>query len=428
MKDKRNFWLYAIGRLVSLTGTGIQDIALPLFILDLTGSGTIMGTFMIITIAPRLILYPIAGVVGDRVNRKLIMVWTDFGRGAVILILALLATRDLITIPLLFGAQFVVSLMNALFGPATMAMLPDIVEENDLTRANSTMGAINSMSYIVGPALGGIIYGLGGIKIAFLINGVSFIASGVSELFIKYHQKTKKLGKIHEVIEDLKEGICFIKVHRGLLVLMIFALVINFLYSPLFAVLLPYVSRIVIKFSSEQFGMLQTSFMAGILIGNIIIGTLLAKSKVEKMLNRGLLAQMGFTFVFVALIFPQIVGRLGYASWTLFFALSLTFVFMGLFNAFVNTPIMVELQKLTPPEFRARVFSVIEVAAQGIVPIGFGIMGILLDLVPAHIIALTVVTISLLVILVFVFKYSKKVTEGFENKNANSLSSQNVDS
>ena len=55
-------------------------------------------------------------------------------------------------------------------------------------------------------------------------------------------------------------------------------------------------------------------------------------------------------------------------------------------------------------------------------------MGILLDLVPAHIIALTIVTISLLVILVFVFKYSKEVTEGFENKNANSLSSQNIDS
>ncbi len=428
MKDRRNFLLYAMGRLVSLMGTGVQDVALPLFILDLTGSGTIMGTFMIITMAPRLILYPIAGVVGDRVNRKWIMVWTDFGRGAVILILALLATRDLITIPLLFGAQFVVSLMSALFGPATMAMLPDIVEEEDLTRANSTMGAINSISYIIGLALGGIIYGLGGIRVAFLINGVSFIGSGVSELFIKYHQKTKKLGKIHEVIEDLKEGIYFIKVHRGLLVLMIFALVINFLFNPLFAVLLPYVSRIVIKFSSEQYGMLQTSFMAGILIGNIIIGTLLAKSKVEKMLNRGLLAQMGFAFVFVALIFPQIVGRLGYASWTLFFALSLTFVFMGVFNAFVNTPIMVELQKLTPTEFRARIFSVIEVAAQGIVPIGFGIMGILLDLVPAYIIALTVVTILLLVILVFVFKYSKEVTEGFENKNANSLSSQSIDS
>lgn len=428
MKDRRNFLLYAMGRLVSLMGTGVQDIALPLFILDLTGSGTAMGTFMIITMAPRLVLYPIAGVVGDRVNRKWIMVWTDFGRGAVILILALLATRDLVTIPLLFGAQFVVSLMNALFGPATSAMLPDIVEEEDLTRANSTMGAINSASFIVGPVLGGIIYGLGGIKVAFLINGVSFIGSGVSELFIRYHQKTKKFEKIHEIIHDLKEGIGFIRMHRGLLVLMTFALTVNFLFSPIFGVLFPYVMRIVIKFSSEQFGILEASFLIGVLIGNIIIGTLLAKSKVEKMLNRGLLAQTCFTFVFVALIFPQIIEKLGYASWIMFFALSLTFVFMGVFNAFINTPIQVELQKLVPTEFRSRVFSVLEGMGQGIVPIGFGIMGILLDLVPAHIIALTISIIGTLVVLLFVFKYSKEVTEGFENKNANSLSSQSIDS
>ncbi|HIH72724.1 MAG TPA: MFS transporter [Thermococcaceae archaeon] len=185
MKDNRNFWLYAMGRFVSLVGSGVQDVALPLFILDLTGSGTIMGIFMIISMLPRLILYPIAGVVGDKINRKWIMVWMDFGRGAVILFLALLASRNLITIPILFGTQFVVSLMNALFGPATSAMLPDIVEKEELMRANSILMSLNSTAYIVGPALGGIIYGMGGIMIAFLINGVSFIASGVSELFIR---------------------------------------------------------------------------------------------------------------------------------------------------------------------------------------------------------------------------------------------------
>lgn len=109
----------------------------------------------------------------------------DFGRGAVIILLALLASKNLITIPILFGTQFVVSIMNALFGPATSAMLPDIVEKEELMRANSILMSLNSTAYIVGPALGGIIYGMGGIMIAFLINGVSFIASGVSELFIR---------------------------------------------------------------------------------------------------------------------------------------------------------------------------------------------------------------------------------------------------
>jgi len=416
MKDQRNFWLYAVGRLVSLIGTGVQDIAIPLFILDLTGSGTVMGTFMIITMAPRLILYPVAGVVGDRVNRKLIMVWTDFGRGAVILLLAFLAAQNYITISVLFVAQFVVSLMNALFGPATMAMLPDIVEEEDLTRANSIIGSINSLSMIVGPALGGIIYAVGGIKVAFLINGISFVGSGVSEFFIKYEQKTKKFEKVREVITDLREGLSFVKAHRGILTLLVFALMLNFLANPLFAVLVPYVMRVIIQFSAEQFGMLQTSFVTGILIGNIIIGTLLAKSKVEKLLNRGLLFETALIFVFVALIFPQVIEGLGYASWTLFFAIFCTFALMGMFNAFINTPIAVEFQKLVPTEFRARVFSVMEVITQGVVPIGLGIVGFLLDVAPAHVIALTLMVVELFVVLLFIFKYSKEVFKDFNNE------------
>ncbi|MBU7017795.1 MAG: MFS transporter [Theionarchaea archaeon] len=416
MEDQRNFWLYAVGRLVSLIGTGVQDIAVPLFILDITESGTAMGTFMIISMVPRLVLIPLAGVVGDRVNRKLIMVWMDFGRGAVILLLAFLAAQSLVTIPILFIAQFAMSLMNALFGPATMAMLPDIVKEDDLTRANSVIGAINSLSGILGPVLGGIIYGLGGIQIAFLINGISFVASGISEVFIRYKQKTRRFEKVNEVVQDLKGGIHFVGARKGLLTLLVFALVTNFLMAPVFGVLVPYVLRIVMNFSAEQYGMIQTSFVVGLLIGNVIIGTLLAKARIEKMLNGGLLIESAFMVVFVALIFPQVIEILGYASWALFSCMFVTFMFMGVFNAFVNTPLLVGMQKLTPTEFRARVFSVVEVTAQGVVPIGFGITGILLDLAPAHVISLVLFMISLVVTVLFVFKYSKEVAKDFNNE------------
>ena len=415
MKERRNFWLYAVGRLVSLVGTGVQDIAVPLFILDITQSGTAMGTFMIISMAPRLVLVPLAGVVGDRVNRKLIMVWTDFGRGAVILLLAFLASQTLGTISVLLVAHFIRSFMNALFGPATMAMLPDIVKEEDLTRANSIIGAVNSLSGILGPVLGGIIYGLGGIQTAFLINGISFVASGISELFIKYEQITRKFEKVHEVVHDLKEGIFFVRTHRGLLILLVFALVTNFLMSPVFGVLVPYVLRIVMKFSSEQYGMIQTSFVIGLLIGNIIIGTLLAKARIAKMLNGGLLSETVFMAVFVGLIFPQVIGYLGYASWGLFSCLFVTFTLIGVFNAFVNTPLMVGMQRLTPTEFRARVFSVVEVVAQGVVPVGFGIVGILLDVAPAHMITLALFLLTLMVTLLFVFRYSQEVSRDLQS-------------
>jgi DHA3 family macrolide efflux protein-like MFS transporter len=313
-------------------------------------------------------------------------------------------------------AQFIMSLMNALFGPATIAMLPDIVTEEDLTRANSIIGAVDSLSGMLGPVLGGVIYGLGGIETAFLINGISFVASGISELFIKYKQVTKRFERVYDVVHDLKEGVSFVRTRRGLFILLVFAMVTNFFMSPLFGVLVPYVLRIVMKFSSAQYGMIETSFVAGLLIGNIIIGTILAKARIEKMLNRGLLSETVIIAVFVGLVFPQVIGYLGYASWGLFSCLVVTFMVIGVFNAFVNTPLLVGMQRLTPTEFRARVFSVVEVTAHGVVPIGFGIVGILLDVAPAHVITLALFFLTLLVTILFVFRYSKEVFKDFENE------------
>jgi len=307
--------------------------------------------------------------------------------------------------------------MSALFGPATMAMLPDIVERENLVRANSTMGALNSSSSIVGPVLGGIIYGFGGLRAAFLINSISFIGSGVIELFITYEQKTRKFTKVREVLTDVTEGIHFVRTHRGLLIFLLFGLVVNFLVNPLFSVLAPYVFRVVILFSSEQFGMVQTAFTVGILIGNIVIGTLLSRSRVKSLLHGGLIFFMGTTFMFVVLIFPQSIEYLGHASWAIFAAISLTYALMGVSLSFVNTPMNVELQKLAPTEFRARVFSVMEVITQGIVPVGFGVMGFLLDVSSAHAVALCVSVITLLVVVLFILRLSEEVFRKFEHDN-----------
>jgi len=81
----------------------------------------------------------------------------------------------------------------------------------------------------------------------------------------------------------------------------------------------------------------------------------------------------------------------------------------------VNTPIDVGFQKLTPTEVRARVFSVSGIISQGVVPIGYGIMGIALDRFPAHRVALAVTVVLLFVVLLYIFKYLKEVCREFES-------------
>lgn len=411
MIDKRSFWLYGAGRFVSLTGTGIQDIAIPLFILDLTGSAAAMGSFLIVSLVPRLFLYPVAGVIGDRLNRKQIMIWTDFGRGILVLILAFLASQDLVTVPVLMVGQLFISAMDGLFGPSTAAMLADLVEPEELTRANSIMGSVNSTSRIIGPALGGLIYGFGGIMAALIINGVSFISSGLSEIFIRYSQEPGQLGDIGEVVFSMKEGLNFVRSSRGLFVLLIFALLSNFFMAPFFAVHLPYTMRIEVGFSAREFGLVEASFMGGILLGNLAIGAFFSRSRIQKMLNGGLLVETGLIFSLVFVILPRVLARMGYASMMTFGLFLAIYTGFGFFNAFVNTPINTGIQRLAPTSYRARVFSVVQLSTQGIMPLGYGLMGILLDIYPAYIIALGVAVINSAIVLSFVARYSRIVAQ-----------------
>jgi MFS family permease len=399
---KSNFWFYSLGRLVSLIGSGVQQVAIPLFILDLTGSGTIMGTFVLVSMLPKIILGPFAGVLGDRFDRKKIMIYTDFVRGGLILLLALMAGFDSLTLISLLIVQGLVSSFDMIFDPATNAMIADIVPDEDLTRANSIVQGINSFSYIVGPALGGILYGFFGIELVFIINGISFAASAISEMFIKYNQTTEKTKlSARKVMEDMKEGFIFLKDVKGLLVLLIFCMVSNFLVSPVFAVVFPFFAREVVGFSGQQFGLLQTSWVAGILLGNVILGAFLAKRKPAKLFKNGLINQAILFQLFFVAALPFATKFFGGATWIYFSVIGSILLITGIFNAFVNTPLMTMFHKKTPTKYRSRVFSVISVLAQLVTPLGAVLYGIGLDLMSTHWLLLIANIGNIIIIVVF---------------------------
>lgn len=405
MKEyQRNFILLSAGRIVSLIGSGIQALALSLYILDLTGSGTMMGTFLLVTLLPRVLFGPFGGILGDRFNRKSIMVLMDFGRGAVIFVLAFFAFRGTLIIPIIYISQILISLMDVVFDPSTNAMLPDLVPEEQLTRSNSVLGAMNALSYIIGPALGGILYPLG-IEIVFIVNGVSFVISAVSEMFIKYHQTTEKRKmSVKQVFGDLKDGLVFFKDNKNILVILIFAMTTNFIVNPILLVVLPYFAREVVGFSSYQYGLMEASWVVGILIGNILLATVLAKKKGGSLFKTGLIFQMVFFGIFTLTMFPFLVKFFGGASWIYLGVISGTFIIIGLFNSFVNTPLMVFYQKSAPTEIRSRVLSVITVLSQLIVPLGTAVYGFLLDNFSAYLLTLVSFLIAVMVIITFIAK------------------------
>lgn len=404
--QKSNLILYAVGRLVSLIGSAVQMIAIPLFILDLTGSGAMMGIFSLVSILPRLLIMPFAGVLGDRLNRKWMMVNMDFARGVLIFVLAYIAYNTSLTLVILFIAQATISILDAFFSASTSAMLPELVPPEDLRKANSFVGGVTSSAMIIGPVLGGVLYGFIGIEGVFAINAVSFVLSAVSEIFIIYPKKKKGTNKmdLKTFFLDLKEGISFVNVNYALKYLFFFAMSINFLFSPLFSVVFPFLFRKTIGFGDTQYGLIQTFFTIGMLVGNILLATILSKKSSKKLMVGGLFWQMGFSILMSIIVFPFFLAPLMQNLWIIFGIIGSIMIIVGATNTFLNIPISTNLQIMVPNRLRSRVFTVLEVLGQIMTPLGALIYGFLLDIVPVHWLFFTVNIVGLALCFGFVYK------------------------
>lgn len=406
MKKNRNLWLYMIGRFISLIGTGIQMIALPLYILDLTGSGTLMGVFSILSLAPALAIAPLAGIIGDRKNRRNVMITMDFGRAGIICILGLLAMQSRLNVYILFTSQVFISIMDSLFGSSSSAIMPDLISKDNLMKANSLKGGFDAASMILGPALGGVIYGVFGITMVFYINSASFIICAIFSMFIIYHKNVEAKEKINIKVffKENKEALKFIFGKKGLLQLFTFAMVSNFIIAPMFDVIMPFVLKRKIGFNSKQYGYIMCFFTVGMLIGNICIAYFYKKFSSKFLMKLGLILEGIFTIVVSGLLFPKTVSYYGGPTWNLFLSIVSCCVVLGVFNAFVNTPISTNLQKLVPDQMRSRFFSLLGMFSQGAIPLGCLIYGILLDRMPYHYLIAIINIASLLTTAVFLIK------------------------
>lgn len=406
--QKKNFLLFVIGRMVSLVGSGIQMIAMPLFILDLTGSGTQMGLFAMISMIPALIIAPFAGVLGDRYNRRNIMVSMDYIRGIIIVFLAYLTYIGKINLTILFSTQVLISILDSFFSAATSAMLPDIVPKDDLMKANSVTEGVSSASMIVGPVLGGVIYGLLGMQWIFILNGISFILSGFSEMFITYKKTSNLKSEINMkiIFNDLKESIIYIFNHSVLRSIILMAIFLNLLFNPMFVVLFPYTFREVLGFSAQQYGLLETMWTVGILVGNVLLAVFFSKYETKKLLKNGIYGMVVLNTIIAIILFPHIRNVFS-STWGLFAVVGSLLVMMGATNAFVNTPIGVYFQKIIPNENRSKIFSALGVLFQAATPIGMVVIGMLVDRIEVHWIFLAIGLLIILDVIIF----SKKMNE-----------------
>ena len=393
--------LYLLGRMTSDTGTSVQIMIMPLYIIDSGGSAATIGLFSFLSMLPTLLIYPFAGVIGDRLNRKKIMVVTDFLSGVVILILCTLSYFDRMTLPMLLMVQVVISLLNGLFEPATRGMLPKLVNKDELTKSNSMVASLKSLSFMLGPIVGALLYANYGITIVFLVNGISFLMSATSEMMIRYtYEKRELTVGISGIFKDMSEGFKFIMKNKIIRKLCYFFLIIYLLVQPIFGVVLPLFFKTGLEYSDTQYGYLQSIIIFGMLLGSVLVGIVFRReAKVTKPIILGCSLLMTSMLTFSVLTFPNTLLIMGNDSILYFTLLAGVLCLFSVANMFISVPVQSYIQRETPDEYMSRVSSLISMISRGGMPIGALIYGVVLNQFMVH---WTVLVASLLMILISV--------------------------
>ena len=384
---KNNIILLLMGQLVSLFGSSIYSFAMSLYILQVTGSGLNFSLTLALSTLPRVLFGPISGVVADRFDRKKMVVVLDILSGVVVLGLLALSIVDDLRLYYVFATTFLLSACNVFFNTPLQASIPNLVDDENLTRVNSLSQSVQSIASIAGPFIGGLAFALIDIKLFLLINGLSFVFSGISEIFIDFNAREKIYGKKtqNDVPKakksfwgDLKEGMAYIATQKWLIILGSFVVLFNMFIMIGLTVPIPYIVNTVFGFTSQQYGILNMMFPVGMLLGSIVLSMLpQAKSNYKRLM----ICIMTFSVVILGagVVTSQLFFTLNNIQYLII--LMVLFLVMALASIFINVPVNVTMQKLVPNDKLGRVFGALGTLAMALSPVGAIIAGTLVDLI-----------------------------------------------
>ena len=389
----RNFRLVFLGALVSEIGAILFNFAAGFYILEISGNNAFLqGLILALSGAVMLIMTPIGGVLGDRVNKATIMFICDYIKGGLIIltnVLMLLFRSPGVHIALLFFVSIIGSAVSGIFSPAAGSLLPHIVEEDQLQQGNSYFSVKNSLQGIIGIVLAGVLYAAMSIYALFFLVGACYVASGVSEMFIRYeHKRPQERLTVRVALGDIKGGVKYLRTQKAIVALMASILFINFFLSPVTGNFIPFfIKTDVAGAPSYIFSRLLTpelwasvfSVLTGLssLVGAVILSS---RPQIEKVGRRTalLLCWTAVVMIALAVSYWQLVARdVSLNAFLLLFCLGC--VILGALIVNINIPLNTTVMRVIDKDMLSKVSSLISIASQGLIPIASVLAGAVLQ-------------------------------------------------
>lgn len=369
----KDYILMLQGNAVSAIGDLIYSVAIGYWVFEQTGSNALMGIMSSISMFMVMFIMPFSGTIIDKCNRKAIIVGMDLARGVIMLAVGAMAFAGQLSVGVVLLAAFLASGCSVFFSPAVSTLMLDIIPHDDMVRGQSVQNGIQTFISLVGKAFSGAVVAFLGVPLVIVINGVSYLISAVTEMFVTV-PRTKQQGEVVTVkglLSDFGIAIKEIIQNRFLRLFIPSALVLNLLCAGASTLMLPFVLGK--GFTVDEYGYLMAIETAASLVCVVLLGVVKFSSR-----TRYYLMAVGFISSTVFMVATYL--STGY--WVI-----CVMLFLGCFaNTLGNTVFNASLVLALPEDKRGALLGFISAASTGGCALSAIVYGLLCDVFPLPIV------------------------------------------
>jgi MFS family permease len=353
----RNFRLFFVAQLISVSGTWMQAVAQAWLVLHLTGSGVDLGIVVGLQFLPMLLLGPFGGLVADRADKRTLLFATQSTGGLLALVLGGLVVTDTVVLWQVYLLAGLLGVVNLFDNPARQTFMIEMVGRDDLPNAVSLNASVMNASRVVGPAIGGVIITVFGLGICFFVNAASYVAVIVG-LAMMRTSELHPTAPVARARGQVREGFRYVWATPALRnVLLAVSLIGIFAYN--FTVTLALLAKVTFHGGAGAYAVLTSCMGAGAVIGGLVAAH---RARPTPRLLQGL-----------ALTFGGLMAAVAFAPTLL--AADLLIVLMGAASIGFIATANATLQLTSDPAMRGRVMALYAMAFLGTTPIGAPLVG-----------------------------------------------------
>ncbi|MFQ7826166.1 MAG: macrolide efflux MFS transporter Mef(A) [Anaerobutyricum hallii] len=364
---KRKFYAIWAGQAVSLITSAILQMAIIFYLTEKTGSAMVLSMASLVGFLPYAVFGPAIGVLVDRHDRKKIMIGADLIIAAAGAVLAIVALYMELPIWMVMVVLFIRSIGTAFHTPALNAVTPLLVPEEQLTKCAGYSQSLQSISYIVSPAVAALLYSVWGLNAIIAIDVLGAVIASITVAIVRIPKLGDQVQSLKpNFIQEMKEGMAVLRQNKGLFALLLVGTLYMFVYMPINA-LYPLITMEYFNGTPMHISITEIAYASGMLIGGLLLG-LFGNYQKRILLITASIFMMGISLTISGLL-PQ----------SGFFIFVVCCAIMGLSVPFYSGVQTALFQEKIKPEYLGRVFSLTGSIMSLAMPIGLILSGFFAD-------------------------------------------------